>query len=214
MLPRSRLSPPRAARTSTMMTTDVGLLMEPRKRHLWRTLQAVAPSSRAILAGGAIVAWAACTPALATSTVKTFGDWTLYSERGQQQICFLASPPSETAPPGVKRETALLYVSAWPKEGVRSEVSVKLGFPLRKNTEPSISVTGANPGQPAAFRAFVRDDRAFVADPTQELKLLEAMKKGTRLTVQATSERGMVVTDTYSLAGISAGLQALAAGCP
>lgn len=151
--------------------------------------------------------------AQAATTVRTFSGWTLYSATGQQQICFLASPPAETQPAGIKRDAALLYISAWPKDGVRSEVSVKLGFPARKASEPIASVTGAG-AAPASFRMFVKDDRAFVADATQELKLIEAMKKGSRLVVQATSERGTAVTDTYSLTGISAGLQALASGCP
>lgn len=169
-----------------------------------------------IVAGAAFMFFAI--DANAATVVKTFSGWTLYSEAAQQQICFLASPPTETQPAGLKRDPALLYVSAWPKEGVRSEVSVKLGFPVRKATEPTVSVTGpgvSGPGNaaPPSFRMFVKDDRAFVTDATQELKLLEAMKKGTRLVVQATSERGTVVTDTFSLAGVSAGLQALAGGC-
>ncbi|MBX9926186.1 MAG: invasion associated locus B family protein [Hyphomicrobiaceae bacterium] len=168
----------------------------------------------AALALAASVLCAASAQAMAATAVRAFNSWTLYSEAAQQQICFLASAPSETLPPGIKRETALLYVSAWPKEGVRSEVSVKLGFPARKASEPIVSVMGPGNAPPVLFRMFVKDDRAFVADATQELKLLEAMKKGTRVVVQATSERGTAVTDTYPLAGISAGLQALAGGCP
>ncbi len=150
----------------------------------------------------------------AATAVRTFSGWTLYSEAAQQQICFLAAPPSTTLPAGIKRDTALLYVSAWPKEGVRSEVSVKLGFPVRKASEPIISVMGPGNAAPTLFRMFTKDDRAFVADATQELKLLEAMKKGSRIVVQATSERGTAITDTFQLAGMTAGLQALAVGCP
>jgi len=153
-------------------------------------------------------------PAQAAIAIRTFNGWTLYSETAQQQICFLAASPAETAPAGIKRDTALLYISAWPKEGVRTEVSFKLGFPARKASEPVVSVTGPGSAPPAAFRMFVKDDRAFVADATQELKLIEAMRKGSRLVVQSTSERGTSVTDTFPLAGITAGLQALATGCP
>ncbi|MDZ4841980.1 MAG: invasion associated locus B family protein [Hyphomicrobium aestuarii] len=156
-----------------------------------------------------------CGPsAQAAIAIRTFNGWTLYSETAQQQICFLAASPAETAPAGIKRDPALLYISAWPKEGVRTEVSFKLGFPARKASEPVVSVTGPGSAPPTAFRMFVKDDRAFVADATQELKLIEAMRKGSRLVVQSTSERGTSVTDTFPLAGITAGLQALATGCP
>jgi invasion protein IalB len=172
--------------------------------------------ARALATGltAAAVAGGLVATAHAATVVRTFGGWTLYAEQAQQQICFLATPPAETQPAGLKRDPALLYVSAWPRDGVRSEVSVKLGFVARKASEPIISVAAQGQGAPSAYRMFVKDDRAFVADATQELKLLEAMKKGSRLVVQSVSERGTAVTDTYSLSGISAGLQALAAGCP
>lgn len=172
------------------------------------------------LAGGVagalfmVPVFAVAQPAHAASAVRTFNSWTLYSETGQQQICFLATPPAETAPAGIKRDVAMLYVSAWPRDGVRSEFSVKLGFPPRRASEPVVSVSLPGSAAPSSFRMVFKDDRAFVMDATQELKLLEAMKKGTRLTVQAVSERGTTVTDTYSLTGASAAMQALSGGCP
>lgn len=148
----------------------------------------------------------------AATIVNKFNDWTLYSNTDAAgKICFLASAPAATEPAGINRDAALLYISAWPKDGVKSEVSIKLGFPARKASDPVAGVSGAIA---ATFKLFVKDDRAYVLDATQELKLLEAMKKGSKLTIQAVSERGTTVTDTYSLTGISAALQALAGGCP
>ncbi len=150
-------------------------------------------------------------PTHAASVVNKFNDWALYSNTAGAQICFLVgtAAPSETA--GLKRAPPLMYISAWPKDGVKSEVSVKLGFTAKKGSEPTIAITGA---LSATFKLFVKDDRAFVADATQELKLIEAMKKGSKLTVQSLPDSGAPVTDTYSLAGVTNALQALAAGCP
>ena len=159
----------------------------------------------------ALVPLLATAPASAATLVNTFNDWTLYSNAAGGQICFLAGVPSATEPAGLKRDPALLYISAWPKDGVKAEISVKLGFLAKKATEPVLTISGAASG---TFKLFVKDDRAYVADATQELKLLEAMKKGTKLTVQAMSERGTTVSDTYSLQGITNALQALAGGCP
>lgn len=154
------------------------------------------------------------TPVCAADVVSKFNDWTLFSNADKVKICFLAAAPSVTEPAGLTRDAALFYISAWPADGVKSELSVKLGFPVKKGGEPAVTVTGASvPGGSASFKLFVKDDRAFVADATSELKLLDAMKKGSKLTVQAISERGTAVTDTYALAGITAALQALGAGC-
>lgn len=153
----------------------------------------------------------AASPSHAANVVNKFNDWTLYSNTVGQQICFLVGigTPSDSA--NLKRTAPLMYISAWPKDGVKSEVSVKLGYTPRKASEPTIVITGQ---VTATFKLFVKDDRAFVADATQELKLIEAMKKGSKLTVQSTPDSGTAVVDTYSLAGMTSALQALAAGCP
>jgi invasion protein IalB len=150
-------------------------------------------------------------PTQAANVVNKFNDWTLYSTAPAPQICFLVGTAAPSDVPGLKRSPPLMYVSAWPKDGVKSEVSIKLGFVPKKASEPTIAITGQ---VSATFKLFVKEDRAFVADATQELKLIEAMKKGTKLTVQSTQEAGTTVTDTYSLAGVTNALQALAAGCP
>lgn len=154
---------------------------------------------------------ASADPATSATVLNTYNGWTLYSEASTQKICFLAGSPTATVPTDIQREAALMYVSAWPKDGVKAEVSIKLGFPAKKSSETVISIKGQTA---ATFKLFVKDDRAFVQDTTQELKLLDAMKKGSTLTVQAISDRGITVTDTYSLQGLTSALQALGSGCP
>jgi invasion protein IalB len=149
-------------------------------------------------------------PLDAATVVNTFNDWTLYSDTTAQTICFLAARPTTSVPTDMQRDESLFYISAWPTDGVKAEVSVKLGVPAKKASDPTVSITGQTS---ANFKLFAKDDRAFVQDTTQELKLLDAMKKGSKLTVQSTSDRGTSLTDTYSLQGITAALQALQAGC-
>ena len=102
---------------------------------------------------------------------------------------------------------AHFYVSAWPKDGVRAEISIKTSVPLKAGAPASIAV------DQTFFKAFSKGDRAFVIDATDELKLLEAMKKSTTVMVVAQSEQGVVSKDTYSLAGLSQALQTVSAGC-
>jgi invasion protein IalB len=147
----------------------------------------------------------------AQTAVETgkFGSWIVHQNTGEgPKICFAASVPTLKEPPGANRAKVVLYVSAWPKEGVKSEISLKLGYKIKGGSTVSVTV-GTD-----AFALFVKDDRAYVADPTEELKLLEAMKKGSKLVVQATSERGTQTTDTYSLSGLGQALQAIATACP
>lgn len=138
-----------------------------------------------------------------------FGDWRLVTtEAGGSKLCFIASEPKEMQPQGANRDKVVFYVSAWPKDGVKAEVSVLLGYPGKRATDGAITVGTAT------FKMQHRDDKGFVLDPTQELKLIDAMKKGSRMQVQGISERGTATTDTYSLSGMEKALQALAASCP
>ena len=160
---------------------------------------------------GLLLAVLLVSPAAAEGTMIAgkFGDWALHvNESGATKICFAAAEPKEKSPNGVTRAPALFYISAWPKDGVKSEVSIKLGYPIQAKGNVTVSV-GKD-----AFKLFAKDERAFVADATEELKLIEAMKKGSTMTVQATSERGTATTDTYSLAGLGQALQAMSASCP
>ncbi len=138
-----------------------------------------------------------------------FSDWSLnLATEANQKLCFAATLPRTKEPPGANRGKALLYISAWPKDGIKSEVSVKLGYKIKPDSEITVAVGDDT------FKLFANDERAFVADATDELKLLEAMKKGSKLTVKATSARGTATTDTYSLSGLGQALQALAQRCP
>ncbi len=138
-----------------------------------------------------------------------FGDWLVHQSAGDgPKTCFAATQPKIKEPAGANRSKIVLYVSAWPKEGVKSEVSVKLGYRIKPDSPVDVTV-GAD-----AFRLFADDDRAYVADSTEELKLVEAMKKGSTLVVKATSTRGTLTTDTYSLTGIGKALDAVASACP
>lgn len=141
--------------------------------------------------------------------MKKFGDWIVHQNSGEgPKICFAASVPKTKEPAAANRAKIVLYISAWPKEGVKSEISIKLGYRIKPDSR--IAVTVGND----AFELFAQEDRAYVADTTQELKMIDAMKKGSKLIVKATSTRGTETTDTYSLQGLGQALDAVATACP
>lgn len=165
-----------------------------------------------------IFAWATAAAMLAatsaqalprmTKLIAKFNEWTFYAhESSQWKICFAAGLPKTREPAATKRDTSLFYVSAWPKDGVKSEVSVKIGYPFRKGSDATVTIGKMT------FKLFTKGDRAFVTDPAEERKLIEAMRKGSSMVVQGMSERGTATKDTYSLSGVAQALQALSAGC-
>ncbi|MGQ0455891.1 MAG: invasion associated locus B family protein [Hyphomicrobium sp.] len=139
---------------------------------------------------------------------EAFGVWTLYADKETpHQFCFVTSEPKSTAPSAASRDAPRAYISAWPKDGVKSEVSFRMGFPVKATTPGAARIDAAS------FALFGAKDRIYVSDATQELKLVEAMRKGDEVTIEATSERGTVVTDTYALSGLGQALQKLRDVC-
>ena len=139
--------------------------------------------------------------------VDTYGDWTLLTDSAIPHLfCFVTSEPKSSTPNNAQREAPRAYISAWPKDGIRGEVSFRMGFKIKKSTQGTASV-GAG-----GFKLFGSSDRAFVSDSTQELKLIEEMRKGSSMTVAIASDHG-TVTDTYSLSGVGTALQKLQETC-
>jgi invasion protein IalB len=143
-----------------------------------------------------------------TRTVSKFGEWTVYAhDDASGRLCFASTPPRASDPPQDTGFKPLLYVSAWPRDGVRAEISVKAASPLKPGALSSIIV------DKSTFKLSANGDRAYVLDATDELKLLEAMKKGSNVIVLAQTEQGVMAKDTYSLSGITQALQAITAAC-
>lgn len=151
---------------------------------------------------------AAAALAQAPKLVSTFSDWSSYMhEDARTKICFAVSQPKSQEPKGANRDPAFFYISAWPKDNVRTEISIKIGYPFKKGSEATVTVGSAS------FKLFTQNDRAFVGDAAQEVKLIDAMKKAQTMQVQGMSERGTTTTDNYSLAGLAQALQAAAEQC-
>ena len=150
-----------------------------------------------------------CTTALAqTKVVNTFKDWTLYSHSGEPaNICFLTSQPKETTPAGARGDRSFFYISSWPRDGVKAEISIKVGRTMKEGSPVTVQIGNSR------FQLFTKGDKAFVSDPTEELKLIDTMKRGSFMVIKVVTENGQPATETYSLIGVTKAINTLAQGC-
>jgi hypothetical protein len=146
--------------------------------------------------------------ATAAELVSTHSDWKAYRHgQGRDRMCFAVTPAKEQQPADDSRRMPHVYVTVWPAQGVKSEISVLLGFAVKRDTDVTVDISGNT------FTLFVDGDRAFVGDPAEEERLLDAMRRGVRMTIEAVSEKGTPSRDVFSLSGVTASVQAIAAGC-
>ncbi len=152
----------------------------------------------------------AASPAYAQTAklLDTFKDWQVFvHEANDEKVCFAASAPKEKAPKGVNRGSVFLYLTTWKKDDVRNEVSIKVGYTFKPESVPVVTV-GSD-----TFELYAKDDKAFMRDPAEERKLIDAMKKGSTLTMTGLSSRGTKTEDSYSLYGLTAALGEVEKAC-
>ncbi len=138
-------------------------------------------------------------------------DWHSYiHEAGGAKVCFAAAVPKDSEPKAVKRGPSYFYITTWPKDGVRNEASVAIGYPIKPDGLVKV-IIGAE-----EFEFFGRQDKAFIKDPANERKLMEAMSSAASPTmlVKGVSARGTETSDQYSLAGLGAAIKKMEQTCP
>ncbi len=136
--------------------------------------------------------------------IKQFSGWTAYShDSATNKVCFVVAKPTRSTPKRVRRGPILFYVSHWPGDTVRNEISVKIGYPFKPGVAADLTVGKEK------FKLFTKGEGAFVKEAVVEQQIVEAMKKGSLMVVQGRSKRGTLTTDRYSLKGITAALNAI-----
>jgi hypothetical protein len=139
-----------------------------------------------------------------------YGDWGAYSAAPNgRKVCFsIAKPKSaQTTPAGRKRDQAYVFISTRPSENVRNEVSVIIGYPFKPSTDATAEI-GTD-----KFAMYTLNDGAWIKNVAEEARMVDAMRKGSDLTVKGVSGHGTESTDQYSLKGLSQALDRAAQEC-
>ncbi len=142
----------------------------------------------------------------------SFSDWRAFKVAdGSNTICYALSQPQDTEPKNVRRGQIYAMVANWPGRNVTGEVSIEAGYPYKEGSEVTANVDGNR------FQLFTRNEGdnggAWVATREAESRLVAAMKRGNTLTVTGTSTRGTLTNDRYSLAGVTAAIEAIDKAC-
>jgi len=139
-----------------------------------------------------------------------YGDWGAYSASpGGRKICFALAKPktSTTEPAGRTRDQSYIFVSSRPAENVKNEVSVIIGYPFKTSSDATAEIGSAK------FAMYTQNDGAWIKNVTEEARMVDAMRKGSDLTVKGTSGRGTQSTDQYSLKGLAQALDKVEQEC-
>ena len=130
--------------------------------------------------------------------IGKFKDWeTITIKKENELICFAQSKPVLQSPKSYKRE-ARLFVSFRPNEKIINEISITSGYEY--NNENSII---AKSGKHKYKFDIVQENFAWLADNKMEKKMINTMKKGSRIMISGYNQEGSQTIDHYSLLGFT-----------
>jgi hypothetical protein len=161
---------------------------------------------------------AACAgPAFGQSAerVAAHTDWSVFVA-GNPKECYIVSPPTASEatrdgkPSEVQRGDVRRFVAFRPGENVSNEVSFTGGYPFREGS----SVTLAVGADSFTLTPGVGDAGEWAwTDPSDDSRVVAALRKGASAKVSGTSQRGTATEDTFSLSGFTAAVEDAAARC-
>lgn len=132
-----------------------------------------------------------------------YADWGAYAATPDSgKVCFVLAKPasSKTIPANRRRDPAYLFIATRPADKVRNEVSVVLGYPIQQNTDATAEINSIR------YAMYTERDGAWIRNLGDETRLIEAMRKGSELTISGTSKNNAKSVDQYSLKGLSQAL--------
>jgi hypothetical protein len=150
-------------------------------------------------------------PALAQANmakpVDKSGEWGIYvAGTGKQKYCYAATSPKERKP-DLQRDPAYLYIINRPAENVKNEITIVLGFPAKAGSTAKAEIGSAS------FDMTPKGKEVWMDNAAKETQMVAALRKGQKLVLKTTSQRGNVTTDTYVLTGLDKALERVAKEC-
>jgi len=142
------------------------------------------------------------------SKLASYGDWGVFLAQGENsKTCYALATPKDRAPSGLNRDPAYVFISNRPGENVREEISVIMGFPMKEGGARA-EIAGSG------FDLITTGANAWIKNQAEEAHFIDVLKKGSKLIVKASSLKGHVTTDSYSLAGLAQALERVEKECP
>ena len=140
--------------------------------------------------------------------IGEFGQWKAYEfEENGSKVCYMAANPTSVEPKGAKRGEIVAFITHRPAEGTKNVFTYMTGYGYKTDKDVVVTIDGKK------FNLFTQNDMAWAADATADNALAEAIKKGSKMTVEGESARGTKTKDTYSLTGATKAHEAINAKC-
>jgi len=132
---------------------------------------------------------------------RSFKDWSVFTHKS---TCYIGTAPIKQA--GNYNQRGQPYVLIV-NRGNKDEVNISSGYPYKKGKDIHISVDSKK------FQLFTKGEVAWAYDEATDKAIVVAMKRGSEMSVNGTSQKGTTSNDTYSLMGFTAAYNHMKSNC-
>lgn len=140
-----------------------------------------------------------------TNRVAAKTDWSVFVEENPKKECWAVSAPTKVVNTrdgkvvNAKRSQILLFVTYRPGQQV-GEVSFTGGYAFKADTPATVQIGSSS------YNLFTKGENAWAANPAEDAKIIESLKRGASAVISAQSGRPTFTKDTFSLLGFTAAL--------
>ncbi len=149
--------------------------------------------------------------------VRAVGAWTVFKNKGAVAVCGIAAMATKSSHKrggstvSVRRNPGQVYMTYRKDAPGTAQFGYWAGFPMAKDEKVSATIDGTN------FPMYLdptgqHPEWAWVTGELDE-RIENSMKRGSNLVVRSTSRRGTSVEDSFSLSGVTKGLQSAKQEC-
>ncbi|MDD3444887.1 MAG: invasion associated locus B family protein [Zavarzinia sp.] len=144
-----------------------------------------------------------------TPLLAEHGAWQAFkTKQNGKDVCFVSSKPTTSEPKNVKRGDIFILISYFQDGSVKNQVQILIGYPFKTGSTAQLTIDGKK-----KFELFTDGENAWARKTETDNDIVAAMKRGAKAVITGTSQRGTETTDTFSLKGISAAIDAVMKAC-
>ena len=147
-------------------------------------------------------------------SIGVFSDWEAVAFKDAKgKVCYITSNPKKADPAVKNRQKAYAMVTHRPAEKTFDVVNFVAGYNYKDGSKATVEIDNQKLSLYTASNSAWAWDNPTADDQATDKKLVDAMRKGTSMTVHGVSARGTETTDTYSLIGFGKAYAAIGAAC-
>lgn len=129
-------------------------------------------------------------------------DWRVFTRgEGEERVCYATSRPTDSRPGSVDHGDVYFLVSTWASGAAEEQPSFLAGYALQPDHAPVVRVGSSR------YQMYVSQQEGFVEELRDEQRLVDAMRRGYTMRVEAMSTRGTATAYEFSLSGVTAALE-------